>query len=42
MERQQGKAEGGNFCVVGHFQFTQFDLQVFVVVLNQIMFEFHK
>lgn len=42
MERQQGKAEGGNFCVVGHFQFTRFDLQVFVVVLNQIMFEFHK
>lgn len=27
---------------MGHFQFTQFDLQVFVVMLNKIMFEFHK
>lgn len=42
VDRQEGKEEGGNFCVVGHFQFTRFDLQVFVVVLNQIMFEFHK
>lgn len=37
-----GKAEEGNFCVVGHFQFTQFDLQDFVVGLNKIMFEFRK
>lgn len=29
MERQQGKEEGGNFCVVGHFQFTRFDLPSF-------------
>lgn len=39
---KSGEAEVVNFCVVGHFQLTQFDLQVIVVVLNKIMFAFPK